>query len=147
VRCECAVAIASDNRLSRDQSIFGMPARWGRPEARDSGSFRRKCEGFRTSARTDLARGTGADVRKPPGKEPARLGHPAVPRVYGDLVMRIGAASASGDGSEFRSSSAITLLIGEAVVPALGCGNASGFGDRQRRSARARPALAGDQRQ
>jgi hypothetical protein len=108
----------------------------------------RTCEGFRTSARTDLARGTGADVRKPPGKEPARLGHPAVPRVYGDLVVRISAAGASGDGSEFRSlSSAITLLIGEAVVPALQCGNASGFGDRQRRSARARPALAGDQRQ
>jgi hypothetical protein len=64
------------------------------------------------------------------------------------LVVRIGAASASGDSFEFRSlSSAITLLIGEVVVHVLRCRNASGFGARQRRSARATPALAGDQRQ
>jgi hypothetical protein len=65
------------------------------------------------------------------GTNPRDWGTLAVPRVYGDLVVRIGAASASGDGSEFRSLSyAITLLIGEAVVPALQCGNASGFSDR-----------------
>jgi hypothetical protein len=63
------------------------------------------------------------------------------------LVVRIGAASASGDGFEFRSLlSAITLLIGEVVVYVLQCRNASGFGNRQRRSAHATPALAGDQR-
>jgi hypothetical protein len=37
------------------------------------------CEGFRMSARTNVATCTGADVRKPPGKEPAGLGHAAVP--------------------------------------------------------------------
>ena len=62
-----------------------LPARMSRDKRTQLGRgvLGCSCEGFRTPARTDGATHTGAGVRKPPVKEPAREAHPTVPRAMG----------------------------------------------------------------
>ena len=77
------------------------------------------CEGFRMPALTNGSSHTGAGVRKPPGKEPARDGHPTVPR-YGDLVFVAGAAIADVGWDWRRSCEPDDLMRGLTAIAMSG---------------------------
>jgi hypothetical protein len=64
-----------------------MPSRKGRslPEVNV-----RTCEGFRMPAHRDSEAGTGAGVRKPPGKEPASGRARRCRECYGDFAVADG---------------------------------------------------------
>src|SRR5579863_5834402 len=67
-----------------------------------SGRRGRVCEGFRMTAHRDGWAGTGAVVRKPPGKEPAGCGAQRCRTLYGDFTATLedtGADEMSGGAS------------------------------------------------